>query len=556
MAGETSAVRPTVPGRTRVATAPGTLLRPTPDPDGPARGRAARRLPWRTLLASAGGLAMMLAFPGPALVPLAVLGPAALALAVHGRSARGGLWLGLVTGLAFFVPLLSWTGIYVGPLPWLALAVFEALHLALLGAATAATSRLRWWPLWAAALWVADEALRGRFILGGFPWGRLGFSQTDGPLLALAAYGGVPLVSFAVALLGTLLAAAVLALHRVLRAERPARRAAARPLVGALAGLVAIPLIGAAAWLPLPGASLTEGGPTSTVAVIQGNVPRAGLDFNAQRRAVLDNHVQRTLELADAVGAGDQPQPDVVLWPENSSDIDPYLNADAARQIERAARAIDAPILVGAVVQGPGRFISNTAIVWDPEDGPGDTYVKRHPVPLGEYVPARGFFRFFSTQVDRVTDQKAGEEAGLLDIGGTRVGDLICFEVVYDGLVRDVAGAGLLVVQTNNATFGRTAESEQQLAMSRLRAVEHGRSVAVAATSGISAIVAPDGSVVRSSELFTPDVFVEEIAQRDSRSVASRLGAGPEWLVTALGLAAVAGAVRQRRKSGTGPGAT
>ena len=110
------------------------------------------------------------------------------------------------------MPLLSWTGIYVGPLPWLALAVFEALHLALLGAATALTSRLRWWPLWAAALWVADEALRGRLILGGFPWGRLGFSQTDGPLLALAAYGGVPLVSFAVALIGTLLAAAVLAL--------------------------------------------------------------------------------------------------------------------------------------------------------------------------------------------------------------------------------------------------------------------------------------------------------------------------------------------------------
>ncbi|SDG08930.1 apolipoprotein N-acyltransferase [Blastococcus aurantiacus] len=538
-----------------MATAPGTLLPPAPGTEQPATRRLADRLPWRTLLAVAGGLAMMLAFPGPALVPLAVLGPAALALAVHGRSARGGLWLGLVTGLAFFVPLLSWTGIYVGPLPWLALAVFEALHLALLGAATALTSRLRWWPLWAAALWVADEALRGRLILGGFPWGRLGFSQTDGPLLALAAYGGVPLVSFAVALLGTLLAAAVLALHRVLRSERPARRAAARPLVGALAGLVAIPLVGAVAWLPLPGASLTEGGPTSTVAVIQGDVPRAGLDFNAQRRAVLDNHVQRTLELADAVAAGDQPRPDVVLWPENSSDIDPYLNDDAAGQIQRAARAIDAPILVGAVVQGPGRFISNTAIVWDPEDGPGDTYVKRHPVPLGEYVPARSFFRFFSDQVDRVTDQRAGEEAGLLEIGDTRIGDLICFEVVYDGLVGDVAGAGMLVVQTNNATFGYTAESEQQLAMSRLRAVEHGRSVAVAATSGISAIVAPDGTVVRSSQLFTPDVFVEEIAQRDSRSLASRVGAGPEWVLTAVGLLALAAAVRQRRNSGTGPGA-
>jgi apolipoprotein N-acyltransferase len=530
-----------------VGAAPGALLRPDPESDAPAPARGGLQLPWRTLLAVVGGSAMALSFPGPAVLPLAVLGPTALALAVHGRSARSGLWLGLVLGLAFFVPLLSWTGIYVGAFPWLALAVFEALHLALLGAATALTSRLRWWPLWAAALWVADEAVRGRFILGGFPWGRLGFSQTDGPLLALAAYGGVPLVSFAVALIGTSLAAAVLAGTRAVRSTGRDRRAALRPLAGALAGIVAIPLLGALAWLPLPGPSLTAGGPTSTVAVIQGNVPRAGLEFNAQRRAVLDNHVQRTLELADAVRAGEQPRPDVVLWPENSSDIDPYLNDDAAAQIERAAKAIRAPILVGAIVEGPGRFISNTAIVWDPDDGPGDTYVKRHPVPLAEYVPARSFFRLFSPLVDRVTDQHAGEVPGLLDIGGARLGDLICFEVVYDGLVSDVAGAGMLVVQTNNATFGRTAESEQQLAMSRLRAVEHGRSVAVVATSGISAIVAPDGSVARSSGLFTPDVFVEKIAQRNSRTLATRLGAGPEWLLTAVGVGALAVAIRLRR---------
>jgi apolipoprotein N-acyltransferase len=97
----------------------------------------------------------------------------------------------------------------------------------------------------------------------------------------------------------------------------------------------------------------------------------------------------------------------------------------------------------------------------------------------------------------------------------------------------------MIVVQTNNATFGFTDESAQQLAMSRLRAVEFGRTVVVAATSGISAIVAPDGSLVRRSQLFTPDTLVEEIAQRKSRTVAERLGAGPEWVLTALGLGAV-----------------
>jgi apolipoprotein N-acyltransferase len=502
-----------------------------------------RRWPWRTALAALGGLALVLSFPGYGLSGLAVLGPAALALAVRGQRARGGLWLGLVLGLVFMVPLLSWTGIYVGPLPWLALAVTEALYFAVLGAAAAVTSRLPGWPVWAAALWVADEALRGRWPLGGFPWGRLGFSQVDGPFTALAAYGGVPLVSAAVALTGTLLAAAVLALAR-------ARRRAA---VLAVAAAVAVPVVGAAAGLPLAGASLTEGGPTRTVAVIQGNVPRAGLDFNAQRRAVLDNHATQTEQLAAAVARGEQAQPDLVVWPENSSDIDPYDNPDAARVITRAAQAIGAPILVGAVVDGPGRFISNTGIVWDPVTGPGDTYVKQHPVPLAEYVPARSFFRFFSSDVDRVHDFAHGTQVGNLDIGGAAVGDVICFEVAYDGLVSDVVhgGAGMIVVQTNNATFGFTDESEQQLAMSRLRAVEFGRTVVVAATSGISAVVAPDGSVVRRSELFTPDTFVEEIAQRDSRTVAERLHAGPEWVLTALGVAAVvvaaAPAVRRRR---------
>ena len=539
----------------------------TPGADAAPAQSSTRRWPWRTLLAAAGGLVLVLAYPGYDLPGLAVLGPASFALAVRGVRFRGGLWLGLVFGVGFFVPLLSWTGIYVGPLPWLALAGWEALHLALLGGATALVSRLRWWPLWAAALWVADEAVRGRFVLGGFPWGRLGFSQTRGPLLSLAAYGGVPLVSFAVALTGTLLAAAALALHHAWRSgsgdtTAGERRAALRTALIAVGAVLAVPLAGGLAWLPLPGSSLTAGGRPVTVAVIQGNVPRAGLGFNAQRRAVLDNHVRETLDLAAAVTAGDKPRPDVVLWPENSSDIDPYTNSDAAQQIDRAARAIGAPILVGAVVDGSGNTVRNTAIVWNPATGPGQTYVKRHPVPLAEYVPARRFFRFFSDKVDLVrSDFAAGHQPGDLDIDGARIGDLICFEVVYDGLVGDVVdgGAGMLVVQTNNATFGFTDESGQQLAMSRLRAVEFGRTVAVVATSGISAIVAPDGSVARSSSLFTPDVFVEKIAQRRTTTIAQRLGAGPEWALTALGVAAAlaAGApgalrrLRARKRSRT-----
>ncbi|WP_236832885.1 apolipoprotein N-acyltransferase [Blastococcus sp. KM273128] len=500
------------------------------------------------VLSVGGGLCLWVAFPPFGWWALAAGGPMTLAVATRGRSARSGAALGMLLGLAFMVPLLKWTGIFVGDFPWLALSVAQAAFYAVLGAATAATSRLRWWPLWVATLWVGTEAARSRVPFGGFPWGRIGFSQADGPFASLAAYGGVALVTFAVALTGTLLAAAVVNAVR----RQPGRWGRAGTWAGPLAAALLMPGLSAVAWLPLPGASLTDGGQTATVAVVQGDVPRAGLDFNAQRRAVLDNHVQQTLLLAEQVARGVRPQPDLVIWPENSSDIDPYQNDDAAAAIDRAVQAIGAPVLVGAVLDGPGENLTNAGIVWDPVEGAGASYAKRHPVPFGEYMPLRSFFRIFSDQVDLLRrDFMAGEEPGVLDIGGIRIGDVICFEVAYDSLVSDVVegGASLLVVQTNNATFGYTAESEQQLAMSRLRAIEHGRSVVVAATSGISAVVAPDGTVVQRSELFTPRLFVESIAQRQATTVATRLGAVPEWAFTAAGLTALllARLIRHRR---------
>ncbi|MBA2553622.1 MAG: apolipoprotein N-acyltransferase, partial [Geodermatophilaceae bacterium] len=174
--------------------APAASVRPS------LRGPAIRRRGVPTLLAAAGGLALYLAFPSHDLSLLAVLGPAALSLVVYGRGLRAGGWLGFVFGLAYLTPLLSWTGVYVGAWPWLLLALWQAGYLALLGPALVLVQRLPLWPLWAACLWVADEALRSRWFLGGFPWGRLGVSQADSPFTAYAAYGGVPLLSVTVAL--------------------------------------------------------------------------------------------------------------------------------------------------------------------------------------------------------------------------------------------------------------------------------------------------------------------------------------------------------------------
>ncbi|MDQ3735107.1 MAG: apolipoprotein N-acyltransferase [Actinomycetota bacterium] len=488
-----------------------------------------------TVLVVLGGLATGLAFPPYDLRLLAILGPATLAIAVRGGRARSGAWLGLVSGLAFFLPHVAWAAEFLPAWPWLLLALWQASYLALMGAAWAAVSRLPAWPVWMAALWVAGEALRSRWFVGGFPWGRLGFSQPDGPFAALAAFGGVPLVSFGVALTGTALAAAVVSAGRMEAIRRGLATAA-------------VPLLAASGWFALGAESLPgDTQAKTTIAIVQGDVPQAGLDFNSRRRAVLDNHVEATIALAADAAAGRRAAPDLVIWPENSSDIDPLSNPDAAAAIDRAAQAVGVPILVGAVLNGPGPDqVSNVGILWDPESGPGQMYVKRHPVPFAEYMPARALIERVTDLTELVgRDFVAGSEVGIFDAAGVRFGDLICFEIAYDDLAADVvdAGAGVLVVQTNNATFGLSDETHQQLAMARLRAVEHGRPVVVASTVGISAFIAPDGSVVQSTELFTQETLVAEVGLRRADTIASRVREAPEWALVGLGLLAWAWAL-------------
>ncbi len=505
---------------------PAAADRPGPEP---CPARPGRRAGHRLIAALVAGLLLAAAFPPLGWWPAAPAGVAVLALSVRGAGPRTGAVGGLLCGLALFLPLLHWSGAVAGPAAWIALAALQAAFLAPMGAALTATSRLAGWPVWGAALWVGQEALRDRLPFGGFPWGRLAFSQDASPLTPLAALGGAPLVTFAVALLGGALALLV---------TRPSRR-------GLLAtGLPALVLVLAGLLLPTP-----AGGPTTRVAVVQGNVPRLGLDAFAQRAAVLRNHVEATRRLAADVRAGRTPPPDLVVWPENASDLDPYTDPQAYALIDGAVRDVGVPVLVGAVVDGPGDKISNTGIVWSPVTGPGATYVKQHPVPFGEYMPFRALLRKVSSRVDLVPrDFAAGNGTGLLQVGPATVGDVICFEVAYDHLVRDAVRAGgrLLVVQTNNATFGRSAQPAQQLAMGRLRAVEHGRAVLVAATSGISAVISPDGALVDRTAVFSRAVLVADVPLRDAQTPATRFGAVPELLLALLGAAALIFALVRR----------
>lgn len=526
-----------------------------PEPQEPAQapGRLARALAKvraglpRTGLAALSGLLLAFAFPPYDLWPLSLLGVAALSLLTRGRTFRQGAWTGFAFGFPFFLMLLSWLRV-VGWDATVGLSVVEALFLALLGGALALTSRLPGWALWAAALWVTQEWARDRLPLGGFPWGRLAFANTATPYTPLAALGGAPLVTFAVALSGTLLAWAALRL----RGPGQAPKAAALAALGAVATLLVGYLV------PVP----TAAADTVKVAIVQGNVPNPGMDFLGRPMMVLNNHASATERLAADVQAGKVPRPDVVIWPENSSDLDPFSDPLARQRIDEAVKAVGVPTLVGTLVDGPdAQHVQNEGIVWDPVTGPGASYTKQHPVPFGEYVPFRAQLMKVVTRLQRVArDFYPGDHNGVMQLGPAKIGDVICFEVAYDEIVRDTvdSGARVLVVQTNNATYAETGQPEQQLAMSRLRAVEHGRAVLIAATSGISAVIAPDGTVEQRTAELTPAELSATVPLRDGTTVADRVGALPEWTLAVGGLLACGAALlvgRRRKPAGGTPAA-
>ncbi len=531
-----------------------TTLTPSP--------RMSRR---RLAVALAAGILLALGFPPYDLWLLVPVGVGLLTAACADVRGRQGAVLGLVAGVGFFGLLLEWIRV-VGVDAWVGLTLLEASFWLLLGFGLAVTARLGAWPLWAAGVWVLVEALRSRFPFGGFPWGRLAFGTVDSPYAAFASVAGAAGVTAVVAATGVLLAAGSVALRerRVAGSAQGGRLGAG--LRAGVAGLLVAGLLASAALVHtlvvqprVTGSSDAAG--SATFALVQGNVPRLGLDFLGQRQQVLQNHVDATLALAADVEQGRAPAPDVVVWPENSSDIDPFADPTAAALIDEAVQTVGAPTLVGALVASEdGTEVENSGIVWDPEDGSGDRYVKRHPVPFGEYIPFREQLAPLVGRLDLVPrDFAAGDEPGLLQLGPVLVGDVICFEIAYDLEVRDVVvgGAQVVVVQTNNATYGRTGQPDQQFAISRLRAIEHGIPVLVAATSGVSGVIEADGTVrVRTAE-FTQDVVVEEVALR--------VGGGSAWtglvpwvegaLALLGGLGVVLGTVWGRRAARPGRGA-
>ncbi len=434
-----------------------------------------------------------------------------------GPTVAQGMLLGFFHGLVQYLLLLPWIGEFVGNLPYIALSVVLALYSIALGAGGVAIARWRQWGVFLFPLfYVFIEYIRSNWPFGGFAWVRLAWGQVNGPVANLTALGGPALVTAAAVLIGVGIGIAVLGTKR---------------LVG---GSVAVSVLALSALIAL----YVDRDGTSTesieVAAIQGNVPRMGLDFNAQRRAVLANHVRETKKLDHQV--------DLVIWPENSSDVNPFADAQASTLITSAVEDAQAPILVGTITQDDVGS-RNTMVVFDPDTGAGEYHHKKFLQPFGEYMPFREFLRIFSPYVDQAGNFQAGDGTGTVSMNAVNLGRAVmvgiqtCYEVAFDKAGRDAiaSGAEFLATPTNNATFGFTDMTYQQLAMSRMRAIEFDRAVVVAATSGVSAIVKPDGSIEQKTRIFEANTLVSEIPLKQTMTVAAHAGFYVELVLVIIG---------------------
>lgn len=439
---------------------------------------------WLALPASAGaGLALTLAFPETGWWPVVFVAVPLSLVVLVGRRSWSAILVGFAFGAAFFLVNLSFTARYLGPVPWLALSFLEAVLTAVFALPIALAYRWlprvlpsRWarliaLPALVAGLWTLRELVLGSFPYGGFPWARLGVTQVDGPFADLASWVGMSGLSF---LIVFVCAAAVeyvrVARFRDVRTVIPTALA-----VGVLGLMPAFPTTDAGSW---------------RVGAAQGNGP-AGYFDERTPNAVLNSQLEASAPLLGQ-------DMDVLVWPEGGVDSDPTNNGTTAAVLDALQERADAPLLVAAITQVGDEYF-NTALVWQ-DVGATATYDKRHPVPFGEYVPDRWFYRLFAPDlIDLIgREYTPGTKSPVVDVAGVGVGLAICFDVIYDDVVWDGAlgGAQVYVFQTNNADFRGTSENLQQLAFARMRAIETGRSVVNISTVGTSQIIAPDGSEI------------------------------------------------------------
>lgn len=466
------------------------------------------------------GFSLQGAFPATNYWPLAFVGVFLLLWSLLGKGLWSSLFIGTVAGASFWLSLINWLTLYLGPVPWLALGLLQALFFgigAMLISLVLNRGPLRWNSKWGrlglvsiviAALWTLRESITSVWPYGGFSWGRLAQSQSESPLAHLVAWVGTAGLSFVVALTATLL-------FQVLREKQ-------RPLL-------VVPIVFLVAAISVPSFVIEVSGSTRVLAV-QGN-SKAGLFDHVAPGEILQDHVSGTLPFQGE-------EVDLVVWPENASDISPLDSQLAALTLSKLSEKMGAPIVAGTITTTPDERYFNSSLVWS--DGLIAQYDKIHPVPFAEYMPNREFWRTFQPElVDLVTrDYSFGTRSNVVDINGVLAGIAICFDITDDQQAYDMIaeGAELILAQTNNADFGKTSENLQQLSIARLRAIETGRSVVNISTVGTSEIISPTGETLDSIPAYQPGAMLDTVPLSSTITPAMTFGRSIEWTIGAIGL--------------------
>lgn len=498
----------------------------------PAADRESRPRPllplWLAVPAAAlAGLLMDLAYPAASIWLLAFPSVALLLCSLIGRRAGGALLVGLVYGAVLFFLLVSWTNRYLGFIPWAALALLEAALTAvavipialayrwLPRAFPGTAGRLVGLPAVVAALWVGRELFVGSWPYTGFPWARLGMTQSDSPLSTLSSWVGVSGLSFLIVFVIAMLVESV----RLRLWTRPMRLVVPAALVLVLLIAPAFP-------------TSTEG--TIRIGAVQGNGPTGYFD-DREPYSVIKSQTEATEPFFDQ-------DMDLLVWPEGGLDGDPFQDAALARRMTMIATRVDAPLLANAATARGDEYF-NTSMLWTEDGATDQTHDKRYPVPFGEYVPDREFYNAIVPDLIGLIGREYthGTNAPLIDVDGVPVGLAICFDVIYDDVIAEgmLGGAQVLVFQTNNADFRGTDENLQQLAFARMRAIETGRSVVNISTVGRSQIIRPDGTTVAALDADEAGTMLENVELRSGLTAGVVLGPWLQQLLLWGGLGAL-----------------
>ena len=389
-------------------------------------------------------------------------------------------------GAGLLLPNQIWTGTYVGNLPWIILVFIQSFLFWPFAIRIKKNCHLN--SLLFASNAVVVELLLRTVPFTGFGWSRLSFTQTEGPLVRIFPLFGCAGVAFLMAFIA---------------ANRK------------ISAMLLVTLIISLSYL-YNGNILPE--KQMKLALVQGGVKNLGLDFNATPREVFERHLQRTL-------SDIRPnQVDLIIWPENSVDVDLFKYQDIKEAISGASRKLGTPILVGGITNSSGS-LRNISVLFEPD--PSQVYTKRYLTPFGEYIPIRKFVEKFSKLTNDVEDFSAGVQSNqiILKDGSTQI--FICYELLNDSFKNEV-NSDFLTVQTNNATFGDTAQLDQEQQIAQVRAIETGRDVAYVSTTGITSFIDRNGRIKFELPKFQSMVLFDTVDIYKDKQLNQKLSNLPE----------------------------